>query len=190
MRVTVVHESFFGCTRAAAEAIADGVRDVDPEAAVSVHAAADVPPDAADCDLLVVGGPTHMLGLSSPVSRWLQAQWWGDPVLQLRAHRPHGRPAPRRSLADWLRELPVTQPGVDAVAAAFCTGTGGRLSGSAAGRIPRPLRRGGRQLIVAPETFLVGGVTGPLSPAEIARARAWGARLATRSPREPSSTRP
>jgi hypothetical protein len=175
MRVTVVYESFFGCTRAAAEAIAAGVRDSAPGTRVAVHAAADAPPESARCDLLVVGGPTHLLGLSSPVSRWLQAQWWGDPVLPLRSRRPHGRPSPRRSLAAWLDGM---TPARGACAAAFCTGTGGPLSGSAVRAVGRRLRRRGLRLVTAPETFVVRRVTGPLPPQELARARAWGARIA------------
>jgi hypothetical protein len=175
MHVTVVYESFFGCTRAAAEAIAAGVRDSEPDTSVAVYAAADAPPEAAGCDLLVIGGPTHLLGLSSPVSRWLQAQWWGDPVLRLRSRRPYGRPSRRRSLAAWLDGA---SPVPGASAAAFCTGTGGPFSGSAARTVARRLRRRGLRLVAAPETFVVCGVTGPLPPQELARARAWGVRIA------------
>src|SRR5580704_10013973 len=70
MDVAVVYESLFGNTRLVAEAIADGIRAADPAARVSVKRTdATKLGEVDDACLLVVGGPTHMLRMTSPHSR-------------------------------------------------------------------------------------------------------------------------
>jgi hypothetical protein len=70
MKASVVYESMFGNTRQVAEAIAAGIREADPSARVTVARADTAQPDeAAAAGLLVVGGPTHVLRMSSPRSR-------------------------------------------------------------------------------------------------------------------------
>src|SRR5260221_3795322 len=87
MRAIVVYESLFGRTREVAEAVAEGLRAAAPGAAVDCRPVADAGPAVGQVDLLVVGGPTHFLGMSSQRSRRLVRQY------QERAggHRP--RPA-------------------------------------------------------------------------------------------------
>ena len=59
MKALVVYESMYGNTHAVADALADVLGpDVDVR---PVHEAGSVP---GDVDLLVVGGPTHMHGLT------------------------------------------------------------------------------------------------------------------------------
>ena len=67
MRAVVVYESMYGNTHAIADHIATGLRDRFDTSVVSVDAAtADV---LVDADLIVVGGPTHVHGMSSATSR-------------------------------------------------------------------------------------------------------------------------
>jgi flavorubredoxin len=67
MKVAVVYESLFGNTRLVAEAIGDGIRTADPAADVRVtRTGATKLSDVEDACLLVVGGPTHMMRMSSP----------------------------------------------------------------------------------------------------------------------------
>ena len=63
MNAIVVYESIYGNTRAVAEAIAEGLGGAP---AVSP---AELPADAAQADLLVVGGPTHIHGMATARSR-------------------------------------------------------------------------------------------------------------------------
>jgi flavorubredoxin len=66
MKALIVHESMYGNTHAVADAVAEGLgaqAEVDP---CPVHAMPTVP---ADLDLLIVGGPTHLHGLSTALSR-------------------------------------------------------------------------------------------------------------------------
>ena len=69
MRALVVYESMYGNTHVIASNIADGLRATHEVTLVPVAAAtADL---VAAADLLVVGGPTHMHGLSTSSSRQL-----------------------------------------------------------------------------------------------------------------------
>src|SRR5262245_33114586 len=63
----IVDESMFGNTRAVSEAIADGLRT--RFADVQIATAADAPRYLAGLDLLVVGAPTHAMGLPRPSTR-------------------------------------------------------------------------------------------------------------------------
>jgi hypothetical protein len=66
MRALVVYESMFGNTRLVAEAVADGMSSgVDVEV-VEVAAA---PTSFDDVELVVVGGPTHALGMTRQRTR-------------------------------------------------------------------------------------------------------------------------
>jgi flavodoxin len=67
MRVLVVYESMYGNTHVVASDIADGLRAAHEVTLVPVAGAtADL---VAEADLLVVGAPTHMRGLSTGSSR-------------------------------------------------------------------------------------------------------------------------
>jgi hypothetical protein len=177
VRALVIYESFFGCTWSLAEAVASSLGDHDDATADAVHVHA-APGDLTGVDLLVVGAPTHMFGLSSGVSRWLQAQYWGAPSGTRRDRRPYGRPTESASMRRWLGEVQWRGPGPRA--AAFDTRVGGRSAGGAAATIAVRLSRRGVLLIGAPEAFRVRSVTGPLAPGELARASTWGSELARR----------
>ena len=166
MNALVVYESMYGNTRAIAEAIADELGG-DAEAR-SVHDLGELPQSL---ELLVVGGPTHMHGLTSKMSRSMAvhaADEDGHAGVEPSATEGPG-------LRAWLRDLPR---GGDARAAAFDTRGDAKaaLTGSAARGIARRLRRRGFA-IVGSESFLVEDSEGPLEDGELDRARDWARTL-------------
>jgi Flavodoxin len=169
MRVLVVYESMYGNTHVVASNIADGLRGTHEVTLVPVAAAsADL---IAGADLLVVGGPTHMHGLSTASSRQQARKAAAKPESGLTLDPDAGGPA----LRNWLSGL----AGGRSLAAAFDTRLAGVpvLTGRASRGISRLLRRHGYRLIVPPESFVV---TKPntLADGESARARRWGETLA------------
>jgi hypothetical protein len=176
MQVTIVYESLYGNTHQIAQAIARGIADTRPDAAVEVVSVSDVhAAQPAVADLLVVGGPTHVRGMSTGLTRHLAitAENKKDPDEQ---HLVDGR-ADGPGLRDWFARIPHV--GTGRPAAAFDTRIGARFAGGAANGIARRLRRRGHELVLAPEGFLVrhDGV-GPLQEGELNRAHAWGVELA------------
>ena len=163
MKALVVYESWFGNTRLLAEAIAAALPG--EAAAVSVD---DPPPPLGDLDLLVVGAPTHVHGLSSAMSR--------------RSAIEQGSEAegPGIGVRGWLRQLPE---GRHPRAAAFDTRIEKPviLVGSAARGIAKRFRRHGLELAVEPESFSVLDTEGPLKEGELERAAEWARALAARS---------
>src|SRR5260221_1612969 len=85
MRATVVYESLFGSPREVAEAVAEGLLAAAPGAAVDCRPVLDAGPALGQVDLLVVGGPTHFLGMSSTRSRRIVRQYQE----QAGGRRPH-----------------------------------------------------------------------------------------------------
>lgn len=165
MSVTVVYESVYGNTRAVAEAIAEGLGEA---RVLPVHeAAAQVAP----AELLVVGGPTHMHGLSTSRSRQMGAEAVHEDG---GAHVEPGA-TKEPGLRAWLRDLP---DGSGVKAATFDT----RLdkspwfTGAASRGIAKRLRGRGYD-VVGSESFLVEDSEGPLAEGELDRARQWGAQL-------------
>ena len=77
MRALVVYESMYGNTRVVASNIADGLRATHQVRVVPV---AEAGPDLlASADLLVLGGPTHMHGMSSGMTRRMATRAAGKP---------------------------------------------------------------------------------------------------------------
>ena len=169
MRALVVYESVYGNTRTVAEAIAEGLDSLGLVETKSVYDTADSDPD--EVDLLVVGGPTHMHGLTSSLSRRLAIQAGEEDGVEI---EPGARN--QRGLRQWLAE----RSGEGRKAAAFDTrlDRSPALTGVAARGIARRLHGGGYELVAKPESFLVEDAEGPLAPGELERARAWGAKLA------------
>ncbi|MGW4806208.1 flavodoxin family protein [Kitasatospora sp. NPDC004272] len=165
MRAVIVYESSYGNTGQVAAAIADGVRRADPDAEVRCLPVAEAAAAAVgDVDLLVVGGPTHMRGMSTRLSRTLAAK--------------AGAPEHGPGLRSWLRALPDGGPG--ARAAAFDTRAEAKHAGAAADGIAARLAGHHWDLAAEPAGFLVEDTGGPLRAGETDRARAWGAGLARR----------
>ena len=167
MKALIIYESMYGNTHAVADAVAAGLGpDVDVDIC-PVHAVESVP---ADLDLLVVGGPTHMHGLSTAMSRNMAVS---------AAKEDAGKLAPgateQPGLREWLRDLDAPR---NVHAAAFDTRGDARtaLTGSADRGIARRLRRRGVDVIDR-NSFLVADAEGPLEDGELERARAWGKAL-------------
>lgn len=165
MRALIVYESMFGNTRDVAEAIAKGLGEHIRMHAdiVEVGVAPAQPPD--DVDLLVVGGPTHAMGLTRPKTRADAADKTTEPLVS----RADG-------VREWLAALPRTERSCGA--AAFDTRIDARwMPGSAAHGIAKRLRRKGYRLVTPAASYFVDDMTGPLSVGELERARDWGRQL-------------
>jgi hypothetical protein len=165
MNAIVVYESVYGNTRAIAEAVADGLGG-------ARLSPVQLAPEVGDAELLVVGGPTHMHGLSTDASRKNGAQAAAEDGVTIEAGATD-----KPGLREWLRDLPQVRQGN---AAAFDTRLDRSrwLTGVAARGIVQRLRRRGYDISGA-ESFLVADSEGPLEEGELERARAWGLRLAS-----------
>ena len=158
----VAYESWFGNTGALAQAVADELRAEHDVTLVSVD---EPPPSLEGVDLVVVGAPTHVHGLSSKSSRRGALEQKGE----------HGEPG--GGARGWLNELP---PGEGRRAAAFDTRIDKPviLVGSAARALARRLSRKGFSVVAPAESFFVRDSAGPLEDGELERARAWARSIA------------
>ena len=167
MRVVIVYESLYGNTHLVAEKVAEGVNTRAEAVVVPVDGA--TPEVLAGADLLVVGGPTHLHGLSTSASRRMAVE---DAEKRDRALDPD---AESEGLRAWLDAL---EPGGGRRSAAFDTRLDGpaAFTGRASRGIARRLRHHGFELAVDPESFLVDKENHLIS-GEGDRAREWAARL-------------
>lgn len=169
MRIVIVFESSYGNTHRVADAVADGLRAAHDVTVVPVaHAAQET---VAGADLIVVGGPTHIHGMSRPTSRSSAAT---------AAERPGGGVALDPDAGDvGVREWLGTVHGSGGWAAAFDTRLDGApvLTGRAAKGIAHLLRRAGFRLLTSPMSFLVTK-TNEMVPGQLAAAQQWGESLA------------
>jgi hypothetical protein len=164
MRAVVIYESMYGNTHVVADRIAEGLRAVAEVAVVPVTRAAGALVEGAD--LVVVGGPTHVGGMTTPRSRTAAAS--GDhPQLDPDAEGP--------GLREWFDQLAVA-PGTKA--AAFDTRVAGPafLSGRASRGIAHRLTGHGFELVAPPESFVVDR-TSHLIEGVAEAATQWGAEL-------------
>ncbi|MFE6867254.1 flavodoxin family protein [Kitasatospora sp. NPDC057692] len=176
MHTVIVYESLYGNTREIAEAIAEGVHGADPAASVDCLPVAEASAErTGSADLLVVGGPTHLRGMSSGISRRMAAAAEARKEGREEAAREARATAEGEGLRTWFRHLPDTGPGTRA--AAFDTRGADEGSGGAAPGIAHRLERHHYAVVAEPEGFVVEGLDGPLRPGELDRARAWGAAL-------------
>jgi hypothetical protein len=166
MRALIVYESMFGNTRDIARAIGEGLTTHGVEATVIEVGAAPAVPEAG-LDLLVVGGPTHVFGLSRRTTRASAADQATGAIVSTGT-----------GLREWLDDLPE---GARSWAVAFDTHVARKVPGSAARAAERRLRRRGYPIAAPAESFHVTDVEGPLVEGEEDRARRWGAALATAS---------
>lgn len=159
MDVLLVVESWFGNTRAVAEAIATGMAEAG--ARVRVVGVDDAPNEPPEVDLIVIGAPTHNRGLSTAATREKATSLGGD--------------AGRAGVREWLANLDRRdgQP-----VAAFDTINGPSwLSGSAARAIKRVLSQRSPGLVIETRSFVVHGLKGPLRAGQAESAHAWGRHL-------------
>lgn len=169
MKALVVYESMFGNTRQIAEAVARGLGNHGEVRAVEVG---EAPADLSGYDFLVVGGPTHILGMSRPMTRKGaadQAQQHGMELV-----------SKGEGVREWLGG--VTPPRRDYPAASFDTALrklGWFGAGSAARKEASVLEEKGFRMVAPPEQFRVtGGEIARLEPGELERAEEWGRALA------------
>ena len=125
----------------------------------------------ADADLVVVGGPTHVHGMSRASTRKAAVQAADKPASPLTVEPDALGPG----LREWFGSLgrcPVK-------AAAFDTRMHGpaALTGRASKGVDHLLREHGFDVVAEPESFLVTKQD-RLEPQETERAREWGAKLA------------
>lgn len=172
MGALVIYESMFGNTKRVAEAVADGIRQHMPAELVEVSDA----PLAIDpaLDLLVVGGPTHVHGMTTARTRSSAAERAAGPLVSAGI-----------GMREWLEQLaPVT---TSVSAAAFDTRIDGPkvLTGSAAGGFSKRLRETGFRIASDPESFRVAAKApqdDALLEGELEQAKAWGRALAAQVP--------
>jgi len=156
MHAVVVFESCFGNTSAVADAITDGLRCSGVEVrAYPSHSA----PHQVSADLVLVGAPTHNMGLSTTASRG-------------QAHQKGGA-APEAGVREWIDGVET----LDGRVVTFSTTTGGFMAGSAAKAIVKGLKRR-RIRAEHGADFTVTGTPGPMADGELERAREWGRTLA------------
>jgi hypothetical protein len=180
MRVLIVYESMYGNTRTVAERIGSGFG---PGLDVDVASVADASAErVAGADLLVVGGPTHVHGLSWRRTRRAAVEAAAkDPALDALPG------ADGSGLREWLAHLP---PPTTGAAAAFDTriDAPAAFTGRASRTLGRRLRRRGWALVAPPQSFLVDKKNRLLAD-QPARAEAWGASLAASVGRDGAETR-
>jgi hypothetical protein len=171
MRAVVVYESMYGNTHLVADAIGTGL-----EAAFEVWVVPVSQADPAVLDgagLVVVGGPTHVHGMSREATRKAAAEAADKPASPLSLEPD----AAGQGLREWFASLghyPLK-------AAAFDTRmhAPAALTGRASKGVARLLRAHGFEVIAEPESFLVTKQD-RLEPHETSRAREWGTKLAAR----------
>lgn len=166
IRALVVYESMFGGTRRMAEAIAEGMRSqLDVSLVGASEAALKV-----ETDLLIVGAPTHVRGLSSRATRAEAEKWATEPARNLVLDRG----ARGIGVREWLDDLEKPIP----LFAAFDTRANAArmMTGSAATHINRSLHKLGGVALVDPISFLMH--ENKLIDGEYVRGIEWGAGLA------------
>lgn len=163
MRSVVVCESWFGNTEQVARAVADELGRHGETEVVSVVEEID---GLEGVDLLVVGAPTHVHGMSSSMSR-------KSAIEQSGAGAAEAGPGAR----GWLESL-RDRPGGKAAAFDTRIEKPSALTGSAAKGIAKRLRQRGYELVAPPESFFVLDTGGPLKDGELERAATWAQSLA------------
>ncbi|MEU4524692.1 flavodoxin domain-containing protein [Amycolatopsis sp. NPDC024027] len=164
MRTVIVFESMFGATEKVARAIADGLS---PSAGAEVVNVDDAPADLTGVELLVVGAPTHVHGMSQAATRKSAA----DQV----DYEMHSRTGVR----EWLDSLDSVPDGLSVATFDTRIDKPRVFTGAASLGAAKRLRRLGCREVAPAESFFVG--TDPIDvgpePGELARAEAWGAAL-------------
>lgn len=168
MRALIVYESMFGNTELIARAIADGLAPITRAEVVNVD---DAPAGLDGVDLLVVGGPTHVHGMSRPTTRQSAAEQAADGVR-----------SQQRGVREWLGSLGPAPAGVRAAVFDTRIHKARWIVGSAAQGVAKLLSRRHYSLAAEPESFFVTTKEPiELLPGELRRARDWGNALAVQS---------
>jgi hypothetical protein len=160
MRILVVFESMFGATEQIARAVGKGL-------SAEVVNVDDAPTDLAGVDLLVVGGPTHVHGMSRATTRKSAAEQVDRPTRS------------ETGVREWLDSLGPVPRGLPVAAFDTRIDKPRVLTGAASLGIAKRLRRLGCRTAAPAESFFVGTDAAGTDPAsgELDRAGAWGAAL-------------
>ena len=161
-RAFIIVESYFGNTRAIAEAVSTGLIEGGVDAQIiDVSQAPSCLP--ADLDLLILGAPTHNRGLPTAATRAKACAQAGS------GKASHG-------IGGWLETTVIP---ASTTAAAFDTVISkGWLSGSAAKAIAKTLQRRQGRRTVSIRSFVVTAIKGPLATGQETDAHSWGCELA------------
>jgi hypothetical protein len=174
VRALVVYESMYGNTHRIATAIGEGLEEGGlPNAVVPVGHGDG--PELDDIELLVVGGPTHIHGMSRSRTREAARE-----AAESHPWQTLDDDADDTGLRDWLSAADE----LDLDAAAFDTRLhrSPLITGRASKGIARLLRRSGARIVSDPASFMVTS-RDELEPGEEERAHRWGVDLAaTRRP--------
>lgn len=155
MNVMIVAESYFGNTRLLADSMASTLTEHGHTAnIIEVNDAPTAVP--ADVDVLIVGGPTHNRGMSTPKSR---------------ATASGGKDAERIGVREWLQQLNLA--GEPAIAAYDTVTSTSWINGSAAKQMAKTLAGLAKGKHMAIKSFVVRSKEGPLDPAQIVEAQSW-----------------
>ena len=161
-RAFIIVESYFGNTRAIAEAVSTGLIEGGVDAQIiDVSQAPSCLP--ADLDLLILGAPTHNRGLPTTATR-------------AKAHAQAGADGASQGISQWLGNAEI--PASLSVAAFDTVISKNWLSGSAAKAIAKALRRHQGRETTSVGSFVVTANKGPLAAGEETDARSWGRELA------------
>ena len=169
MHAVVAYESMYGNSRRVAEAIADGLRSAGSVIVVPVSRLDRE--SLAGVDLIVIGGPTHVRGMSRASTRKAAEEAAHKPGSTLTLEADARAPG----LREWLTSL--GRPNVRAAVFDTKIKMAAVLSGRASHGIAKQLRRHGVTMLAKPESFLVSKEN-QLLPGEEDRARTWGQQLA------------
>lgn len=169
MQTVIVYESMYGATHALAERMGEALRQEGEVRVVPVGAAMHETLDGAD--LVLVGGPTHVHGMTTPRTRRAAIEAAAKPDATVEADPDAEGPG----LRDWFDGL----EGRAIRAAAFDTRMHGpaMLTGRASRGIDKRLRKQGFTTVAEPESFLVDK-DGSLTEGETDRAAAWAVSVA------------
>lgn len=169
-RALIVFESMFGNGHRVADLVASGLREEGWD--VETMRVLDAP-EAPDTDLLVVGAPTHALGLSRASTRASRSTHVTSEEDRRKVDSEPGADN-GRGMREYLGvvRLPEQLP-----VGVYDT-RGSRGYGGAARAMARRMAAAGARLLTPAQRFRVAGFTGPLAEGEEDRARQWGATLA------------
>jgi hypothetical protein len=174
VKALVIFESMYGNTHDVADAIADGMR---PQFDVEAHPVSAVTDRMLqEAEVVVVGGPTHVHGLSRPSTRHAAAEAADEPDAGVSLEPD----AEGMGLREWFDD----DPELPQMGAAFDTriDAPALVTGRASKGIAKRMRGLDCLLLVPPESFLVSKQN-ELLPDERTRARDWGARVAAAATR-------
>ncbi len=187
MRALVIYESMYGNTHTVAQDVGAGLAE-GGATTVEVLPVGDATAERLEgADLVVVGGPTHIHGMTTEMSRHQAVTPETLAKEEEKGHHLEVDPdAEGPGLRDWFDGL---AKGQTAMAAAFDTRMHGpgALTGRASKGITKRLRHHGFTVVADPESFLIGA-EGALDADEPTHAVRWGRDVLTAAARRTAAS--